>query len=482
MQIELYKFSKRINSTKRPTAGSGFTTQCTIKQNAPYFGKIGGSSDTTICYPTLFLTGVDNPNAYNYCKAFGDRYYFIRDIQIDLNGAATLHCEIDVLATRRTEILGSRQYVVYGSDGNPDILDSRCISTEKARVLTASGLTTFPIPFAGDYGSGGGGYIIETVNIFKQTAFISTYYMHPASAILLAEYFTQNESAVEAANKIFNSVFDGIKAFYWTPLNLSTYGSSDTIAISNYDTGVPAFYLSERIVLTGEVAVNIPRIYTDYRKGASFSNYGIYIPFCGTSAISADEIYNDEQLRCRIGLDVRTGAIFGSIRGNTTGKLIKVIQGGAYSMLTVGQTTTPAEKAVAMAATGIAVAGRTGVAMAATAASGGILAPSVAVSAFDGIIETGKAGISQNEFTGGSSATAIGSVPGTNIETYVTAKESSYEPGADSDIIGLPVYAVKQLGSLSGYCQCKNPSIVIDDLKIIAELINQYLSGGFFIE
>lgn len=476
MQIELYKFSKRINSTKRPTSGSGFTTQCTIKQNAPYVGKFGSSSDTTVCYPVLFLAGVQDPNQYNYCKTFDDRYYFIRDIQVDINGAATLHCEIDVLATRKTEILASRQYVEYASSGNSDIIDPRNPAT--ARTKIKMGLpASFPFEIRN-----GGTYVMQTVTGSADAPFITTYAMMPASAIMCGMYFCDNEELWEYLQKLFASAFDCIKSFYWTPLDMTKFGFSDTIKFGTDDSMIPATNISG-IYVDGQVAgTAIPRGYNDYRKSSSFSSYGIYIPFCGQYSLSADDLFEEEVLLVNMRLDTRTGQICGAITtGNDNNKILQVISGGVYSQCTVGQTTSNTEKMFNVAGVGAAAIGT--VATMGVAAGAGIVgAGSVIGAGFGGVAATGSALLGQAQAVGGATGTGIGNAPGNSIIAYCTYKTSAYSPGANADIIGVPVMAVRTLSGLSGYCQCKNPSVEINDLKIIAELINQYLSSGFFIE
>lgn len=81
-------FSKRRNSTKRPTGGDG-VYDVRLKEN------------TSLMKPTFIMTAT-NIEA-NYCK-WADRYYYINDIIFLSNDLRELICELDVLATFKTEI------------------------------------------------------------------------------------------------------------------------------------------------------------------------------------------------------------------------------------------------------------------------------------------------------------------------------------------------------------------------------------------
>lgn len=105
MQITLYQnFSKRQNSTKQPTGGS----VCDVVMKR----------ECSILNPVFLLDGVDP--SVNYCRWNG-RYYFINDIVLQNNNIYELRCDIDVLATWKTQIGASSQYVLRSAsafDGN----------------------------------------------------------------------------------------------------------------------------------------------------------------------------------------------------------------------------------------------------------------------------------------------------------------------------------------------------------------------------
>lgn len=101
MTITFYTFAKRVNSTAQPSA-AGADYAVTIKD---------GSSAIN---PTISLkwTGSGSPVAYNYayCSDWG-RYYWVNNwTYYDRQWTAELN--VDVLATYKSQIGASSQYVV----------------------------------------------------------------------------------------------------------------------------------------------------------------------------------------------------------------------------------------------------------------------------------------------------------------------------------------------------------------------------------
>ena len=112
MNINLYKFSKRANSTKRPT-GTGTQYACYLKE------------PTSVVSPVIIIETTGNvfPDYnYAYIAAFG-RYYFISDIVSDGN-LWELSLTTDVLATYKTEIGNTDLYILRSaSNSNGKVLD-----------------------------------------------------------------------------------------------------------------------------------------------------------------------------------------------------------------------------------------------------------------------------------------------------------------------------------------------------------------------
>lgn len=107
MTIVLYTFSKRPDSTKRPSSG-GRSLSATLKEA------------TSILYPSFLFQFSGNPTVYNYAYVPDfDRYYYITD-WTSTAGLWDASCKVDVLASWKENIGASRQYVLRAeaeSDG-----------------------------------------------------------------------------------------------------------------------------------------------------------------------------------------------------------------------------------------------------------------------------------------------------------------------------------------------------------------------------
>ena len=118
MNITFYQFSKRNNSTKIVDV-SGTTYDCQLKDQ------------TSMINPVLVINGVPagwNP-IWNYCSipAF-NRYYFIDNWRW-MRGVWECDCSIDVLASWRTEIGASEEYILRNDSTDPLIYNGNIIDT-----------------------------------------------------------------------------------------------------------------------------------------------------------------------------------------------------------------------------------------------------------------------------------------------------------------------------------------------------------------
>ena len=74
MNVELYKFTKRLNSTARPTPSAGTSFSCELKDETSFINPI------LKFRPDHLTSGLFSPSAYNYAYiAYWQRYYYITD-------------------------------------------------------------------------------------------------------------------------------------------------------------------------------------------------------------------------------------------------------------------------------------------------------------------------------------------------------------------------------------------------------------------
>ena len=105
INITLYKFSKKNNSTKIPdNSTTKVTYQCTISESCSI------TSPVVIIENVSTMTYLGSYN-YAYIPTF-ERYYFVSDVVFDANtGFWNFHLSVDVLASVKTSLLATSQYV-----------------------------------------------------------------------------------------------------------------------------------------------------------------------------------------------------------------------------------------------------------------------------------------------------------------------------------------------------------------------------------
>ena len=122
-----YTFSKRKNSTKVPT-GSGDSYTVNLK------------SGTSLLSPTLLLNISSRPT-YNYLS-FEGRYYFVTDIVSVRNDLWEISCNVDALASWKSEIGGTTANILYATGGRDDIIDQRIPIESDVHIDTSSSVIT----------------------------------------------------------------------------------------------------------------------------------------------------------------------------------------------------------------------------------------------------------------------------------------------------------------------------------------------------
>jgi len=123
MQAWFGYFAKDDNSTKRPPGDFG-----------DYITNVRFKEPTSTTHPVLI---VEATAQYNYVL-IGNKYYFVNEIIRVTDKMSEYHCEVDVLATFKSAIGESTEYVTRATrDRNPYIIDNLYpMTTEKFTEIT----------------------------------------------------------------------------------------------------------------------------------------------------------------------------------------------------------------------------------------------------------------------------------------------------------------------------------------------------------
>ena len=252
-RTKLFKFAKRKNSTLRPD----------ITQPGYYEGDIKEDFNP-VSFEMVFDFG-DVGNAkvpdfnYAYIQDFS-RYYYITE-WLFISGLWRAAMTVDVLATYKTEILASRQYITRAARGSiaPGIIDTACTPIGGANLLEAR-LT--PTEFWGD-GYDGGVVVIGTIGNSGKNVGAVTYYAMGVGGFrnlmtaLLDDISWANISATEISEELQKALIDPaqyIVSAIWLPINATNFVVNSGAPASDITSDISLGWWSFSIASGGNVA------------------------------------------------------------------------------------------------------------------------------------------------------------------------------------------------------------------------------------
>lgn len=449
MEVIFYtEFSKRKNSTKNPTTPGAISVSVTKEV------KLKGDVDKI--NPTFFVTGTDQ---YVYCKAWG-MYYFVHRTSIGIDGAQIVYCNLDFLGTWRESIRASTFFIdrcadpnYYNVDLRDDALSAEDMVSSVTSASTYCGIAEdliYVVKLLGRDTTNGIGTFI--MNRFTLGQFFSQMWVDIDDGLGLGdlEEFMQMWLADPARYVV---------GVYSSPIGASNYVnnvSNEQVFIGGHKTNL---YLDR--INNGEVKIeenlvlNIPSsIYSDFRKtDDAFSQYTIYIPTVGTVPLSPDLM--DTVLSMDIGADLFTGDLLFTLKSD--GDIVASYASNCYATQSIGA-----------------------VNQSSNIMSGALSAASAgAVGNIPALINGIKNSMQVSPSVIGNQGGTGGVTTANEIVITCMQKSSAEFPLTD---YGRPCCKNLRLGDLSGYVQCGNPSIDINAMDVIKQMINSALKSGVFIE
>lgn len=317
VNCQLWAFDKKKNSTKLPTgAGTAFTGE--LKEGFAV-------TELEICFN---FGAVVNAPVYNYVHINElRRYYFIMEWYYS-GGLWYAVCAVDVLATYKTEIGNSTQYVTRAySNYDPNILDSAYLT--KADNITRMNATLTPTDFWGASAWGNNGTVVIGVVGGDASAIGAvTYYALQMSVFgafmqsMLSGISWAGISATEISEELQKALINPtqyIVSARWFPIVYS--GFSGGSATTSIKLGWWTFSVSSARVLNtvssawvhrdnymtiphNPQALN-PR--TQYLDLAPYSTYMFkFLPF-GIFEIDSTELYDKTYLNISVDANLMTG-------------------------------------------------------------------------------------------------------------------------------------------------------------------------------
>lgn len=476
MLLTIYEnFSKRQNSTKQPTGGT---------QHDVYL-----KDSCSVLRPVFLIDGIST--GATYCQWEG-RFYFIDDIVLNNRNIYELHCSIDVLASWRSAIGSSQQYILRSAseyDGN--VVDM-LYPTKKDLTLERIAADTAPA-WAGDINNGF--YVVGIISGSDSTGgqtgtiqqgCVQYYRFLPADfSILAQQIFTEaNWTNFQTADRYSFNPIQYISSVQWFPFSPSVSPTfMQTVMI-----GWQSFSLRCDII-TDPIRTDVYRFPLtfhpqaaargDYLKSAPFSEYILSFPPFADVELDGDILRKNASVNNNLEVTQQTDFISG--RSLMIVRIVTHVNPTTYYVMARREVQLGVNIQLAQIA-----ANRIGILQDGIATVGNLI-NSIASGNVIGAITGTASGILSAYQTAQPRVLSNGSNDSLLSLLQRYADPCVYElfhllVDEDNDDHGRPLCKVRTISTLSGYILCGNAEIDIAALPEEREQIVAFLNGGFFYE
>ena len=433
-------FSKRRNSTKQPTGGSSVTV--TLKDG------------TSIENPTFLLSG--NDFTIDYVEAFG-HYYFVRDITSVRNGLIEISCVQDILATYKSAITGSSQFVERANLSSyisrvPDGLNPPTDDIEmKETDILDTELSNFSNPY----------FILGNVSDNGVA-----YYAMDEARLKLIMSAVFNDNVVQNWNNQFYGLRECMVSLKKVPY-IPT-GQTESVYFGKYDTQDTATRVSTAFVYKhANVLINRPS--DDHEPGTSYLDFPpysicvVYLPYVGVVPVDMGILGASRYLEVEMWLDQQTADIVYLI--SSDGKRLSSYSGNCGANMPIASQSYNAMGLVGGLLT----------------TAGGILADNPAMAGAGALASIKE--LSIHSQVNGVISSYIGGMMGEHVvATVITKVPVDWNLDLNKTRCGLPVLKTMALSGISGYVQCKNASVENIGFEEDRRAIEEFLNSGLYIE
>lgn len=505
--VKFTTFSKRRNSTKQPTSVTWDTRSTT-------FLKEPTSQDR----PTFKVTG--NNFCYNYCEWDG-KYYFIDEIESLINNEIAVHCILDPLATYKSDILASSQFVSYSASEaiTPYLIDTRLPVLKNAKVKShvASMASIFHssgfyvLTAVGKDGCYSYGVDITTIKnlideistwqndgINNAVAFINS----PPGTPIDIEHGIADLSSMMASlgEAMVNSGFVGnaysqapscIRSCIWVPFKPSEFVDTGVdLWLGNFKTSQHPFTLKGDAV-TGTKSVNIPWQFAGWKR-SQCEDIGIYLPMVGNIALPSDGLVGAASIDIKYSVTATDGCITYELSSGVSGakQIIGTYGGQCSANYPIGISQQASAGQIAQTAfAGVEKTVNCAINSSLSPMSAGAAAVGAALTGTEAVYNLADVAMSRNNTCIGGIGGGAGAGLDLDIICYSVAHDTVIPWDAtDNDFkaykaaMGIPVMKAMSLSGLTGFCQCANAHVEAPATAGELDAIDRYVNSGFYIE
>ena len=461
-------FTKKRNSTLQPTGGTSKTVH--LKEQ------------TSIEKPS-FILAEPMPN-YNYVQAFGN-YYFVTDI-INLDASrCEIVCDLDVLATYKSNITGYTAFVERAASSYDVWINDPALSQKQLYYSDTMHTTSLSSFF-----SQTGCFVVECLAKNQGVVLYATSNLEPYKYILTPGVYTTQDQNDWIQSRI-SQAFDldvyigGVK---WMPFSASDMGSalSNTFPIGPVDIAaalggswdytvykVPQIGPSSNKTTSVSLVLPSAGNFGDFRDcSPKFTQYNLYLPGCGLVTLDPSiigyAIQQSKTIYVDIWVDLISGEITYRLRLGANASDIGRYSGNISVDVPIGKSAVDTVKSAKM------VAGSIG----AGAAAGGVWG------ALGGALVGGIEAIynhmtpDTNMIGGAGNKAELANISGS---IHLTRRQYGAKDFPTA-VAGRPLMQNVTLSTLSGYVKCGGASVPIPGHEEDMAAVNNYLNSGFYIE
>ena len=480
MEVKFYTYSKRRNSTARPTSLDSATVfQVTLKDSSG------------VLHPVLeiYNNAAWNPSSLNYAYILNyGRYYWV-DEWTYIGGRWEATLSVDPLASWKTEIGNSQHYVLRCAGlSNPAVVDTLYPST--------GGIPTYirnysDFHFSPDYSSCC--YVVGVANRASYGYSAITYYTLTSTQIrsLLQYMLVQSTDLwtngftgmTDTLYRAIYSPFDYIKSCKAFPV---AYSSLNTVPVmfGNYTTDVQGGIVGSNadggwFVETHDLA--LPSIWSSVSAKYRVNPYAhLYMHFSpwGMIELNPLDFADASAVRVRCGMDL--------ISGDGILWIYKLVNNSPY-FITQKIQKIAADinlSASSINAGGIIMGLTNAAAAAGSVASAGASLAEGALTAAGGVMSAAMASVPTASGGIGSTAQGFATLDGICSLIYTCAAFASEDPTelGNAYMRRAAINTLHESSSPVGYVKCADGEVNCSAMPEELEAIEQHLTTGFFFE
>ena len=480
MTVNFWSFTKKSNSTARPTATPAQSLDCKLKDQSG------------VLRPVLEVAGITNPSALNYAQisAYG-RYYYVTD-WAHYRGIWEASLQVDAMASYKTSIGSESKYVLRSSYAStPSAIDTLYPALAWAPNYYYD---TASFNWARDFDYGI--YILGIANRAADGIGAITYYAMGSSTIRrLVQYMMPKltdwlQSFTGFTDVLYRSIYDPfsyIKSCRWFPISYTPSTSQEMVTFGNYaiensddpaeeiyarplDDDIRDWYIDSRTLLLPAGWLSLEGKY----RAAPYAHLYLVINPWGVIELNPEDFTDSRTLKVYVYTDFMSG--------DGILKVYKVIGSSEYF---ITQKTAKMSVDVNLSQTSVDARGMLsgfgatvgGIAATAAAATGGATAVGI-VAAAGGVA---SAAVSATPTLSGSLGTSFDSAVAMEGNATLIYQSTYFAQESNAEF-GKPLLDVRQLSTIPGYIKCADGHLDVAAYPEETAEIENYLTGGFFYE